>query len=204
MIRISFAAFVLLCLAVPESPADAAFTFTLSQDGDNVVGSGSGSIDTFELIVTGPGSCGSGVTGDDATEVSCSSGTDTLWQGTSGPVSFGSGAFVPASSATGDDVGIVGGVAELETPEGYVSGSALSDTLTFDNTTISALGLTPGTYTYTWGAGADADSYTVDIEAPATAVPEPGSLALLGSALALLASRRRRGRTARGELTAMA
>jgi PEP-CTERM motif len=52
-------------------------------------------------------------------------------------------------------------------------------------------------YTYTWGADVDADSYTVDIEAPAGAVPEPGSLTLFGSALALLASRRRRGERSR-------
>jgi hypothetical protein len=117
-----------------------------------------------------------------------------LWQGISGPASFGSGGLTLASGATGADVGIDGALAELQTPDDYVSGSALSDTLTFDNTTISGLGLTPGTYTYTWGGGPDADSYTVDIEASASTVPEPGSLALFGSALALLAVRRR-GRT---------
>ena len=146
----------------------------------------------------GPGTpCGSGVSGSDAVEVSCPTGEDLLWQGISGPASFGSGALTLASGVTGADVGIDGALAALQTPDNYVSGSALSDTLTFDNTTISGLGLTPGTYTYTWGGGPDADSYTVDIEASASTEPEPGSLALFGSALALLAVRRR-GRSCRG------
>jgi len=62
--------------------------------------------------------------------------------------------------------------------------------MTFDNTTLSGLGLTLGTYTYTWGTGADADTYTVQIGA-SNAAPEPGSLAILGSGLLFLTARRR-------------
>jgi formylglycine-generating enzyme required for sulfatase activity len=54
-------------------------------------------------------------------------------------------------------------------------------TATWNNTTISALGLTPGTYTWTWGsvANGNADDLEVVIPAPA-GVPEPAGLTLLG------------------------
>jgi hypothetical protein len=72
----------------------------------------------------------------------------------------------------------------LIVPIGYVSGSALSDTSTYDNATFNSLGVTPGTYVWTWGSGANADSFTLNIGA--AVVPEPSSLLLLGAAFAVL------------------
>jgi hypothetical protein len=104
-----------------------------------------------------------------------------------GPTSFGSGIFTAANSGSGDMVGIsngsVFGQPIVTVPSGYVSGAALSDTATYDNTTLSLLGATPGTYTTTWGSGPTEDSFTLDIVAPISA-PEPGSLALLVMGLA--------------------
>ncbi len=77
-------------------------------------------------------------------------------------------------------------------PAGYVSGSALTDSATYDNQTLSSLGATPGTYTWRWGSGATADSFTLDIPAPS--VPEPASLALFGTGLAGFGVIRRRRR----------
>ena len=55
-------------------------------------------------------------------------------------------------------------------PSGYTSGSALSDTSTYDDASFSTLGVvTPGSYVWTWGSGADADSFTLDI----VSVPAP-------------------------------
>jgi hypothetical protein len=63
----------------------------------------------------------------------------------------------------------------LGVPVGYVSGTALSDSMTSDSATFASLGVTPGTYTWTWGSGADADSFTLKT----TAVPEPSMWAMM-------------------------
>jgi len=39
----------------------------------------------------------------------------------------------------------------LVLPTGYTSGSALTTSETWNNTTLAGLGLTDGTYTWTWG-----------------------------------------------------
>lgn len=103
-----------------------------------------------------------------------------LYDVINGPARFGTGFETLASSGKGDFFGITGD--ELRLPVGYVSGSALSDSATYDNQSFASLGLTPGSYTWGWGTGPNADSFTVKIEASA-AVPEPSSLALLATAL---------------------
>jgi hypothetical protein len=66
-------------------------------------------------------------------------------------------------------------------PHGYVSGSSLSDSATYNNATFNSLGVTPGTYVWTWGTGPD-QKFTLDAVAPA--VPDTGStLGLLSLAL---------------------
>jgi hypothetical protein len=56
-------------------------------------------------------------------------------------------------------------------PSGYVSGTSLSDTSTYDGATFASLGVTPGVYKWTWGSGTNADSFKLDI----VAVPEPST-----------------------------
>lgn len=175
----------LLCV-----PAHAAYTINVAQQGSNVVATGSGSIDTTAL--TGPGGAGwSGelggsegfaFVGDDAAQV---------WYGFSGPLSFGSGDGVFADSNTGDLTGIFAMADALYVPVDYVSGDALAGSAVWEDTTIGALGLTPGTYTWTWGEDASADSFTLNIGG-SMAAPEPTSLALLLVPAALLPLRRTR------------
>jgi hypothetical protein len=164
-------------LIVIGSPAQAGYIVTLSQVGANVVATGSGPIDltglsfifqglanasispSFNVIITGPPPPAL-ITGD-------------VYVGLSGPSNFGTGDGTNASSGSGDLVGIVGfGPITLLVPLGYVSGTALSDTSTYDNATFSSLGVTPGTYEWTWGNGAN-QNFT--LKAGAAAVPDSGS-----------------------------
>ena len=57
-------------------------------------------------------------------------------------------------------------------PQGYVSGAALSDSMTYTGQTFSTLGVTPGTYVWTWGTGAN-QNFTLQI--PTAGVPDSGS-----------------------------
>src|SRR5262249_37969983 len=47
-------------------------------------------------------------------------------------------------------------------PHNYVSGAALSDSMTFNNATLATLGVTPGTYVWTWGTRAN-QNFTLKI-----------------------------------------
>jgi PEP-CTERM motif len=58
-------------------------------------------------------------------------------------------------------------------PLDYVSGSALSDTSTYDNQTFSTLGVTPGRYEWTSGSGVN-QNFTLVI-----GTPEPSTWAMM-------------------------
>jgi hypothetical protein len=130
--------------------------------------------------------------------VGLTSASADVYYGTS-TITFGTGGSTLVSSGSGD---LFGFQASVEAPgtegylavtAGYTSGSPLSGTATFDNTTIAALGLTTGTYTVTWGNGTPfADSLTVNIGI--SSVPEPSTLALGGIAVVagLVLARRQR------------
>jgi hypothetical protein len=80
---------------------------------------------------------------------------------------------------------------ELDVPQGYVSGTALSDSATYDNATFASLGATPGTYVWTWGTGLPNQNFTLIIEG--AGVPDGGStVSLLGCALLGVAALRRK------------
>jgi hypothetical protein len=178
----------------------AGIVIDVSQVGANVVMNGSGSVDLSTLTRVGDGaefinvSPAQGSIALGATPL----GDINIYGSITGPGSFGTGITSTASSGTGDIFGLEGpnlsgfGKTVLDLPINYVSGSALSASDTYDNTTIAAMGLAPGTYTWTWGAGGEADSLTINI----SGVPEPQSLTLAATAAGLLSGlafhRRRR------------
>jgi hypothetical protein len=81
----------------------------------------------------------------------------------------------------------------LLVPQGYMSGAALSDSMTFNNATFASLGVTPGTYVWSWGTGVN-QNFTLQIGSVGVpGVPDGGStVSLFGCALLGLAALRRK------------
>jgi hypothetical protein len=149
------------------------------QSGTDVVSSYSGTIDLTDLTPAGSNTIFSFIDPASAEEV-FTSGAFSIYESISGPTSFGSGAQANASSSTGDTFAFDGLFDQIAVPVGYVSGTFISGSNTWDGTNLATLGLTDGTYTYTWGTGSHADSLVVEIGvAPPSSVPEPGSISLL-------------------------
>jgi hypothetical protein len=173
---------MLLGCGLSSPPARAGYTVTLEQVGSNVVATGSGQIDLTGLSLVGTFTVGPGVTptvGFIGTGAIGAVTTDG-YSGFTGPTRFGSGGPTHVNSGTGALVAIEAAANLLNVPVGYVSGKPLSDISTYDNTTIAAIGATPGTYVWSWGSGPGDDTFTLQI-GPAAVVPEPSSLALLGA-----------------------
>jgi len=162
-------------------PAQAGYIVTLQQVGSNVVATGSGAIDLTGLSFFSPGG---GVAEMQPITASIFTGPASaqpldMYGQASGPTSFGIGGGRFANSGSGDLVGIEGIVGFIFVPQGYVSGSPLSDSATYNSATFSSLGVTPGIYEWTWGTGVN-QNFTLD----AVAAPDSGStLALLAIAL---------------------
>ena len=130
------------------------FNVTITQVGNDVVWSGSGSFNLTALTSAGPGSIVGGYNSGQAvwaigpnTSVDTYSGTITY------PFTFGTSAL-GVTSNTGSTFGILPGGSGrlLYVPSGYVSNTNISGTSTYANTTIAGAGLTPGTYTWSWGS----------------------------------------------------
>jgi hypothetical protein len=177
---------LLLCgLLVIGAPARAStFTEYLYNCGPNVCASGSGTIDTTNLTNEGGSSNPPYPPEINPSAGFLFSGSDNLWIEfgvITGPSSFGSGGYTPASSSSGSNVGIYAYPAAYSpavfVPYNYTSGTFLTSSAVFDTTTLVALGVTTGTYTWTWDGG----SFT--IEAGVAPTPLPAALPLFATGL---------------------
>lgn len=141
------------------------FNVTVTQVGNDVVWSGSGSFNLAALTSAGDTIVAAGYSSELAiwaigpnTSVDTYSGTITY------PFIFGTSS-VGVTSTSGSTFGILPGGSGrlLYVPSGYVSNTNISGTATYANKTIAEAGLTPGTYTWSWGSGANASSLVMVI-----------------------------------------
>ncbi|WP_270936270.1 VPLPA-CTERM sorting domain-containing protein [Falsiroseomonas oryzae] len=190
------AALVVACgMAVAAKPADAAFTFTVLEQGANVVATGSGSLNIYALTRKFDNVDGSGGVKGDIGFIGVGGGSLDVYEGLNGPTSFGPpGPGFLASTTTNVVVAIFADSRDVWVPGDYISGAPLSASMTFANHSFATLGLTPGTYVWTWGEGERADSFTVQIGPAVIGEPEPASALLLGAGLLGLAAVRRHRR----------
>jgi len=165
------------------------FTITMEQIGSNVVANGSGAIELTGLSFLFGGIAIPNISPNTASLSVGQSASVDAYSAISGPASFGSGGFTFANGGSGDAVGVQGLLVLV--PQGYVSGTALSDSMTFNNSTFASLGVTPGTYEWTWGTGLRNQNFTLIIGG--AGVPDGGStVSLLSCALLGLAALRRK------------
>ena len=175
-----------LAFTILNGPANAAVVIDIFQSGGDVVATGSGTIDLAGLTlfesapVGGMGavipSLGTAIVGPDVVA--------DVYEGASGPASFGPGLLTFGSDNSGLAFGVAGslfGFPVVVVPNGYVSGAPLLGSSTFAGETIASLGLTPGTYVYTWNsAPGDDDSFTVNV----SGVPEASTWAMMAISFA--------------------
>jgi hypothetical protein len=190
--------------SILSAPPAQAFTITMEEQGQDVVVTGSGVINPFDMIVRNslqsiagtmvpamgnftfgpaPGNNDIDLFGDDP-DVAPNLPKLT------GPTSFGNGGFVVSNDGAGSPVGIVHNAAGvlLVLPHDFDRDGAFVDTSNvFHFASLGTLGVTSGTYKWTWGDLED-ESLTLIIGTVGTvgAVPEPASLALVGTSLASL------------------
>lgn len=172
-----------------DSYADYILTFTESSAGVTATGVGSLNINQPGWSVGCSGSgwpCSSSPVFDNSFLVTGAGGNMEEIQYNSGNVTL-SGVYwsnypyTLAFSGGGGSVGIWSANNRIFVPAGYIGGSPLSSSSFYSGTTISQMGLIPGTYTYSWGSGGTADSFVIVISSPAPTVtsifPTSGSTA---------------------------
>ena len=170
-----------------------AYTVTLQQMGANVVANGSGAFNLTGLtffsgdfvVPQMNASFGAILTGQ------VLGGVVTGYTGFTGPTSFGPGGFFSPSLAAETLSAFRAVLHALYVPQGYVSNTALSNSMTFNSATLDSLGVTPGTYVWSWGTGLPNQNFTLIIGG--AGVPDGGStVSLLGYGLLGLAALRRK------------
>lgn len=199
ILRTSVAAFSLGMIALPGA-AQAAIVIDIEQNGSDVIGTVSGSLDLtgltfFRSVANFNGGALNSVEARRGLFLGAEirKAPSDIYQGIVGPSNWGMGRRLDGQSFSGDTFGIVVDQSSVYLPVGYISNSAIASTATFAGATIASLGLDVGVYSYT----TPNDTITVNIgQAALGAVPEPATWAFMifgfGAVGGILRSNRRR------------
>jgi hypothetical protein len=191
-IRLYAAVAAVVGLSAVSAPARAAFVVTFAEVGSDVVATGTGSINLAGLSEYITAGFSAGVFSSYGYLFTGASNSAVLFRTVTGPSSFGTAPFTPATMASGDLVGFSIPKSYLGVPRNYVSGAPLADTSTYAGRTLADLGLIPGSYVYALGSGLNPDTFTLNIGVAPVSVPEPTSLVLFGAGLMAVGFVRRR------------
>lgn len=167
--------FLLTAFLLSCATSHAEYTITFSETGGNVVATGSGTINTTSLSLSGSSTPPLVNSRNAHAYIGGTAGSFNVMRvspngSVVGPTSFG--VFSTdrhPDTAAGPLVGIIGNYGRLLVPVGYVSGNTINSSATWNGATFASLGLTPGTYEWTWSSGATADKFIVQIPPKASA-----------------------------------
>ena len=183
-IRLFLCGPVLAVLLFLTLPAQAAVIITAVESGGDVIFSTDGG--TLDLTGLSFVKTDNNLTGDrvkpsngDLLFTALDEDVD-VYEGISGPLSFGSGLQTDADSVSGDSflMSSFSGAPRVGVGTGFVSGGTVgAASMTFNGATLASLGITPGTYEWTWAG----DSVTLN-----ATVPVPAAAWLFASGLGLL------------------
>jgi hypothetical protein len=144
-----------------------AIYITVKEVGGDVVFSGTGTANVTDLSASGTTSLGGfQIKPNDGILVyTVFNPTYNQYFGITGPTSFGAGGNTGGPSTgtipINNSVVVIPSTSAIYFTQGGTN--SCSGTMTFDDTTISALGMTEGVYVWTWGSGGNADSLTLQI-----------------------------------------
>lgn len=188
--RLLLAAVVVSPICLP-SDVEADLVIQIQQVGEDVVVTGEGSLALGGLTFDGDGfNFGSSGINPQLGNLRFSPdiGEGRYRGDISGPSNFGLGGSSLASVSSGDNFGFSGSADNLSVPVGYIPGSPLSGSMTFDSTTIASLGIDTGTFVWSWEVPASPVAGDLPIavngafteRVTLTVVPEPSAFAFLG------------------------
>ena len=153
-----------------------AVNIIVRQVGNDVVFSGSGSVNTADLFVYGSSSVSLGQINPSNGDIKFGNSSTINQYFIMGDhvdiTSFGTSSTTNADINSGDGFAIGGG-GFIYLPSGYTSSSPLSLYMAFTGQTISSLQLSAGTYTSTWGTAPNEESITLLIEPEPSPTPTP-------------------------------
>jgi hypothetical protein len=106
---------------------------------------------------------------------------------------FGTGGLTLATTSSGSAINVYfNSPTTLDLPAGYVSGGAISGSMTFSGS-FASLGINPVARTFSWGLGGAGSSVSLTFSSgTGGAVPEPTSMAIFGIGALGMAYRARR------------